>query len=538
MRYKNLIAILLLLCTIFSLSGCGKAEITPVLTGLEFVEEGSGGDAEIPEAKIAEREAYFTLWSNQFASQEDARAFLEEIKDCGYSGIEFCILWGDFAYANDENCDWAFIDSIVDVFVQNGYSLSLSLVLWADHIEWKDLLEFQQTSDGEIYAWDESPGMLSFNSVENLNHIQNSLQAFAIHFTEKYEQHIARWGVRTSRYGKQEYATTIDLDYSPSAMEAFYKHLVAKYDTIENFNDYHNTSYTGWTALQADDKQKVTSTARYEWKIFKQQTIAEFSKITTDTFKALNPVVPVVFYGSSFTDSICAEYRGIFDAYTIAKVSGADIIQADSDITNENYSFIFDMLLSTTEKAVSTEIDGGWQGDKAVEEYANIAESMGKTGINYISVANWIKNDIQKYYQTFSTYVSKYTLASEREKTESKEIILVNTLDFILRKPSANLYTLYKNAYINMNNKGSTQVIFLTDTQIIDNPELLNDVSVVHMGLLDNTVYLYEELAQLLANKDCEIVDNNNAQPVFRNQYDQQINEELQSKLNDKIANG
>lgn len=106
-----------------------------------------------------------------------------------------------------------------------------------------------------------------------------------------------------------------------------------------------------------------------------------------------------------------------------------------------------------------------------------------------------------------------------------------------MKEPPSDLYELYKNAYKVMSGSSSRKVTFLTDTQVMANPALLDGITAVHMGAIDTVTYMYEELGLILAKHKCSLIDDKNGQPNFLNEYEQPLPEEVQVKLRSKLKN-
>ncbi|MDF2684989.1 MAG: Beta-galactosidase [Clostridia bacterium] len=532
---KKIILLSLMIFLMTSLSAC--RETIKVMTPPEnsFVEE------EIPVEMRAlknEKETNFTLWSWQISSPELAQEYTTLIKNSNFDGIDFCILWNDFE--PEQNIfDWIYLDSILDVFIKNDMNLSLSIMFWTADLKWKDSLDFQETINGTTYIYDKKSGpSICLNSEKNLNILENTIQAFASHCNEKYKQYITRWHIRTSSYGGLEYTPITDLDYSKPAMEAFYNYLFEKYETVLQFNLNYELNIESWDELNSIDYLTLTDTCNYDWKMFKQQSIINIAKLSSDIFKIANDKIPVALQVGSFWDTMAAVFRGVFDPYIISEETNVDIIHID-DAPDWPHNFSIDMITSITNKMVAMEIDGAWKGEEAFNDYLMQASISGESGVKYLNTANWEKYQIEKYSQTYlSHYKDLFTAASPRSEAEQTEIILVNTMDFIMKKPPLDLYQLYKNAYKVMSGSENRKVRFLTDTQIIKNPSLLDSIEEIHLGLLDDINYMYDELGILLANSKCRIIDDKNGQPNFLNQYQKPLDIDVQEKLRERIKEG
>ena len=522
-------------CTVLLLSSCRESIQVVTIEDNSFIDE----EATIEMRALKnEKETNFTLWSWQITSPELAQEYATLIKGSNFDGIDFSVLWKDFE-PKQNNFDWEYLDSILDVFVKNDLNLSLNIILWTTGLEWKDTLDFQQTLSKTVYIYDEQHGpSICLNSEKNLKIIENSIQAFASHCNEKYQQYITRWHIRTSCYGELEYSPVTELDYSTFAMEAFYNYLFEKYEDVSVFNKNYGFTLNSWDELKNIEYSTISETCNYDWKLFKQQTIINLANLSGNIFKIANSKIPVAIQVGSFWDTKAAVFRGIFDPYTISKESGADIIQI-ADAPDWPHDFSIDMVTSTTGKFIAMELDGAWQGEEVFTNYLKQASLAGESGVKYLSTANWEKSQIEKYSTTYlSHYKSLFTINTPRQEADVTEVILVNTLDFIMKQPPMDLYELYKRAYKVMTGDKNRKVRFLTDTQIIENPNLLNDIKELHFGTLDSINYMYDELGILLANSDCRLIDDKSEQPNFLNQFQKPLDDSIQTILRTKIKEG
>ncbi len=534
---KKYTAFLLVLATVISLcvgcSGNGMKE-------LEIKEYSGFGDMlslvdNAIEIQSEPNSMGFSIWSYQLADGDDAKDYLKRIKDYGFETIDFSVLWSDFE-VEENKYNWTFIDEVMDVFVEEGYKLNLSIVFWTYNLPFAEKLDLQENAVGEIYAYDEvRSSFLCLSSDKNLRYMEDAILAFASHVYDRYAENILSWQIKLSELGEVAFSSTVDLDYSQPSFEAFLGYVKNKYNTIKKFNSAYKTSYKSWEQLESEKKTKITSVCEYDWKLFKQNTLVSVQKIATDVFKAVAPNVPVIFRVGTVGDSMSAVFRGIFDPYTVALNSGSDIIQSDY-FTDLKYNFYLDMMTYTTGKALSFEVNGPWQGAEEMEKTLLIAEAAGRTGIASLTVSNWTKTDIAVYGETYlSRYDDLFKSENQRKDPDVTDIIIINTLDFIIRQPPSSIYEIYKNAYRNMSGKSERKVIFLTDTQVIENPTLLDGVKKIHLGALNNVTYMYDELGKILAEGKYVLVDDDNQQPNFINQYSEPLDIEVQTELRERL---
>ena len=484
----------------------------------------------------SQNEVNLTVWSWQVPSVEYAEKYAEQATALGFDGIDFVIQWKKFEPVKGE-FDWSYLDSILDVFVSHDLGLSLSVLFWTEGLEWRDELDFQMTSDGEIYVYDEMRShFLSLNSEKNLEVIKNTLKHFAAHCDGNYKENITRWYIRTSVYAEMEYSSLVDLDYSPSALSAFKKFLEAKYIAPSVFNSHFGYSLEDWADLEGIDGVTLAHKCEYDWKLFKQKTIIDISNMYTEVFKIANPQVPVSLQLSSIWDTSASFYRGVFDPYVLSTESKVDIIQI-SDSPDWPHDFSIDILSSfVRDKFIAMETDGAWRGESFFEGYVDQVSESISSGASYINAVNWELEDLDSYgVKYLSRYKTAANNASERAIHDVTDVILINTRDFLLKTPPQDLHDLYYFAYKNMSSSKGKKVRFITDTQIIEDPTILNGIKKIHVGELSSVIIMSNTVGKLLAESAIVIVDDLNAQPNFIDEFGNPLAEEVQLALRAKL---
>ena len=87
----------------------------------------------------------------------------------------------------------------------------------------------------------------------------------------------------------------------------------------------------------------------------------------------------------------------------------------------------------------------------------------------------------------------------------------------------------------NMSSSSGKKVRFISDTQILEDPTILNGVRKIHVGELSDVVIMSSELGKLLASSSIIIVDDVNAQPNFIDEFGSPLAEEVQVALRAKL---
>ena len=88
-----------------------------------------------------------------------------------------------------------------------------------------------------------------------------------------------------------------------------------------------------------------------------------------------------------------------------------------------------------------------------------------------------------------------------------------------------------------MTGSSGKKVRFITDTQLIEDPSLIEGIKKVHLGQLDTVMHMNDEAGRILAESSAIIVDDRNEQPNFINEFEQPLNEDIQVKLREKLKN-
>lgn len=542
---KQTLVMVLLICLLFTScsfdSGQDEETNTEESTDINTNNSNRNGESMIEDMNIEKSERKnlnFTVWSFQVPDPNQCRDYALFAKKYGFDGIDFCVTW---KYIENEKgvYDWTYLDKCLDIFIEQGMTLSLSLMFWTGDMDWTNNLSFQQTMDGNVYKFDElrGPG-LCYNDLINLEIINNSVKEFAKHTYERYSDKIERYHARTSCYGELEYSPVEDLDYSPVAVNAFYEYLANRFDNIEQFNNVYNLNIKSWDDLKETPISNIVNITKFDWKSFKQKTIIELNKGIVQAFKSVAPEIPVAIQIGSMWDHNAADKRGVFDGYLISR--DVDVLHIDDGPFYPHYLSI-DMASSlASDKLISVEIDGAWQIETFTEKdvagaYLNQAERCGESGVAYLNTANWdIGQMITWGENLLAKYHDTYYKAYERKIAPSDRAILVNTTDMIANNPSKGLDVFLSDVYNGLSENGKLRVRFISDSMILDNPSILGDLkSGLYLGRY-KSIHLNPEVAKILAESDCTLY-NVVAKPIlldpYGNDLDNDIREAIWSKM-------
>lgn len=531
-RYISLISVLLLITMLFT--GCVKPVNKTIITE-SFSSPGKKITTDRAETQKNVTDSFsYSIWSHQLSDEDDASSYVEKLKACDVDTIELNVLWSDFQV--DKNIfSWTFLDSVLDVFTKAGFKLNLAIVFWTYDLAFENDLDLQKTATGQIFSYDTlRRSFISISSDKNIHYVKDAVLAFASHVISKYSEYILSWQIKLSESGDLEYSSAEDLDYSDSSFDSFLGYLINKYSTIERFDRLYECSFGNWTELREQNMISVVKICPFDWKLFKQQELANFHNSVEEIFRFVDPSIPVAISVSIFGDSLSSAYRGVFDPYSFVSSCNCDIIYTKYYTEKQKYYYL-DLLLSTTDVKIDFILDGPWKSDEIIKTNDELAKIIGSSGISKVTLINWTKDDLDKHSSDIMKYKESIHNTSYRPDADMTDIIIINTLDFIMRKPPYSLYDLTRSAYRNIFGSTSRRVIIYTDTQVMENPSLLEGVKKIHLGSLNNVTYMYDALGDLLIAGRYTIIDNNNQQPNFLNEFEQPLNSDVQDEIRKRL---
>ena len=530
---KNFASFLLILIISMSLflTAC---EETPVIANIP--EDEQILDESPKYVYLNNKPVALTLWSWQVTTPEIAQQYVDLLKKNNFNTVDFCVVWDKIESERDV-FNFAYFDAIMDVFVKNELEISLSLLFWSSKLSWKDELDLQYTDNEILYVFDDFRGsFLSMNSQNNKKIIENTLLTFAQHANERYKNNILRWHIRTNCFGDLEYSPVTHLDYSESEFNAFFDFLLKTYTNIETFNSKNHQSYASWDELRIVEKTELTRIYAFDWKIFKQESVINMANLSRDIFKAVNPNIPIAMQVGCFWDSSAAFYRGIFDQYTVSKKSNVDILHIDDALGWDHY-FSTDIATSLTEIDLAMQVNGAWSPNEKHDDYLKQAEIAGMSDFAYLNTSNWNIEDLQKYGDDYLSKMNvMFNNAKMRDLADQTDVLMINTLNFILCEPPIDLYVVLQRAYNNVSGSDKKRVRFITDTMIMDNPEILDGIKKIHIGKLDDIIFMYNDVAEILSQNNVKIICDSIMVPNFLNEYKMPIDDDIQEILRKRLS--
>jgi len=495
---KKFILFLIIISIVFLCSACGVNE---KIKNKEFY-----GEKEETEIKQNEKNGEplvgIELWSFEIPANGDISEFLKTYANSEADYIDFKILWSSFEVGKGKY-NWTFLDNTVRQITDAGFSVGLSLVLWTNGLEFKDELEFQKTSDGEIYAYDEDrKDFPSLNNENNIKIMLSTVQAFANHIAENYSENTVLWQVLTSPFGDAGYSAEKELDFGTDAMSDFRKYIEVRYETCEDFTDIYNFGISDFSELAEIPDETLVSKCYYDFRRFKQETLENFQRETGKIFKAANPNIPFQLFFGGIEDTKTAAFRGFFDPYNAEKAINADIYSTTLN-NGESACFISDYLLETTGKDIGLAIDSKKVSEGEISEFINKI----KNGITEKTKRIcFIRSDNAEKDIKFLKELSS-SLKTEKTPKQNKNdaILFINTADFVLRRPAKNIYSSLSEIYGSLSENGTLRIRIITDSMLRDGKFDENEMKKLYTESSGKYYYIEEKTAEVLADLKPEI---------------------------------
>lgn len=498
----------------------------------------SGTDNTVEDGEGSSKHLNLTVWAWQVSDPELCNEYASYAKNLGFDGIDFCVTWR-FIEKERGEYEWTWLDRCLDIFVENGLNLSLSLMFWSQDLAWTQNLCFQQNENGKVFQYDADRGPgLCYNDPQNLEIIYNTTRAFATHCIQRYPDKIERFHARTSCYGELEYSPVEDLDFSPPAISGFLAYLQDKFKTVEEFNKAYRLNVASLEETNTIPFSTLIYRTRYDWRNFKQKTLIELSAGISQAFKSVAPEVPVAIQVGSIWDQAAASLRGVFDGYLISR--DVDILHIDDGPSYPHY-FSIDMASSLApDRIISMEIDGAWQIQMFPErdipgEYLNQAKQSGESGVILLNTANWQTEQLKEWGGSLlSLYKNAFLNAIPRKPVSPVRAIFVNTSDMTSRDPSMGLDAFLLDIHTELSENGKYRVRFVSEGMLLANPGILNELkNGLYLGNYTD-IRITPEMARLLISATCPIYGAI-SKPLLMDPYGNELDQEIEDGLMSRI---
>lgn len=464
---------------------------------------GCVGPAEVeydPEAAAEMRNSrhlYLTVWSWQVASSQDARAYAQKAKECGFTAIDFAVLWSDFEPLKG-HFHWKYLDETVKAFTDEGLKVSLQPLLWTKDLSWADELVLQKTAQGKIYEMEDRGSYLSFSDAATLSIVENTLQNFALHAVSTYGKDLTRWGVRLSCFGEFDYSVNEDLDYSEASIRGFYDYLREVYGSRQKVSDLRGlgaSSEEEWNALPAED---VVDACYGDWRRYRQQCLSDVLDMMVNVYRSADPTVPILFSLGTYGNGMNTAYSGVVDLWSALEKHDVDIVGL-SLCDGAQESMMLSLITCLTTKKISVEVDGAW----ALEEGRDVSSQVrlcGRYGVFSLSTANFTVEQLESHKQTLSGYPQSLATTQPLGDRDPTQGILILSNEIVAAHPPRSFDALYGDAWNLLSENGSRRVRFVTEAQIASGEISLEGVTTLYAGNINGSVEVSPAFAKALAD--------------------------------------
>lgn len=518
---RKLLAFFLLLVLLLT-SGCGAGEVS------DSSEELSGVYDRNAAAQMREdRQIYLTLWSWQISSAEDAEEYAELALECGFTAIDFAVLWADFEPVRN-HFDWTFLDGVMNVFYSKGLKVSLQPLLWTKDLSWADELALQQSAPGMDAEFEGRGGVLSFCNAQNREIVKNTVQVFALHASRNYGASLTRWGVRLSYYGEADYSLHVPLDRSAEAETAFYGYLKEKFGSYEELARVRGL--LGVTDAEGLEQLGLTGTVQacpLEWREFRQEKLLSFLNLIFSILRSADGEIPIVWQLGTFGNGRNTAYSGILDPARAADQLECDIVSVAFNDGIEDA-----MLLSFAEtfgKEINAEVDGAFAFAEG-RDCSGQVELCGKYGVFSVSTANFTAEQLREYRDALSRYPALFSMDAVPEAGADSVAILILS-ETLAQGGMASYRDLYGNVWRTLSRDGAARVRFLTAGQISEHPEVLSGLSALYCGDVGAVLTLPQTCAEALASGQLLVYAPRGAESEFRSVSGLPFSEEILTLL-------
>lgn len=479
-----------------------------------------GGDKPVV-GDFPDRIVSFSFWDTDIATQGDAESLAKKTKKMGYTGADITFRWTRLEHEKGVY-GFRYIDAVLDAFAEQELYLSVSFMYWTVGIGWTDEIELQKLPDGTVYTFSGRGSSPSLSDENTLNVMKNTYAAFTKHVYERYPGRIFRMHARTSQYGELEYFCDAPemLDFGDPAIANFRKYLKREHATVDSLNyaAAGKKTFTSFDELDALSGSALADTFFFDWQNFRQEECLKVSAMFQNVQKETAPGVPFALQIGCIWDQAAATRRGIVDPYLASKA--CDILHTD-DGPGFNHAFSMDYSDVDGTVKLASEIDGLWHpliqneikgGDRTLTLYRRQATGMGQKGIAYLNIANWASG-INDWQEQLSAIPTSFKNATVREKADKSTVILINTADILIKGLSA--ATMYEGVHSRLSSNGAKQVRFVSDTQLLENPDMLAEIDTVCLGYINGAYSMRTDLAALFKAKDVTLTYEKNSLANF-----------------------
>lgn len=489
MRIKIILSLLLASLLLFS-CGCASFPLN---------EE---NDDPVAEEVRNSRHRYLTVWSWQIPAPDDARAYGEKAKECGFTAIDFAVLWSDFEPLKG-HFNWAYLDGVVDAFTDAGLKVSLQPLLWTKGLSWAEELTLQETKNQTVYEMEDRGSYLSFTDEKTLSVVENTLQNFALHTAKTYGANLTRWGVRLSCFGEFDYSVNEGLDYSESARREFYDYLKETYGSWQKFSEASGVFVASRDDLDSMSLEDVVDACVGAWRRFRQERLFDLLDRMVDIYRSVDSSVPVLFSLGTYGNGMNTAFSGVLDLWSAVEEHDVDIVGL-SFCDGADGNMMLSLITSLTTKKIAVEVDGAW----ALEEGRDIPSQValcGRHGVFSLATANFTLEQLETYQETLSSYGELFAKSESLGSRDPTKAILILSNALAQSEPPRSYDALYGDIWNTLSERGTHRVRFVTEEQIASGDVSLEGVTALYPGDIKGSVPVSKAFAEALAKTEAKV---------------------------------
>ena len=489
-------------------------------------DEKPGGEITPPEIEQPAQSVNFSFWDWQIGTAGDAENLFKKAKKLGFTGIDLTFRWTNLEYERGEY-DFRYIDALLDEIVNQDMFLSTSLMFWSINLPWQGEIEWQKMENGTVYEFSGRGACPSFSDADTVKAMTDAYAAFTKHVYERYGERVLRMHARTSQYGELEYFCDADsmLDYGAPAVSAFRAYLKREHPTAADLKAAAGGArdFASADELDAIGGKELSTLFYFDWQVFRQEECLKLASALRGVQKVNAPGVPFGLQVGSIWDAAATTKRGVFDPW-LASLA-CDILHTD-DGPGYPHDFSMDYIDVNPAVELASEIDGRWhpaiqalvqKGDYSLAPYLTQAARMGAKGIKYLNTANWNSGDFEDFETALAGYAPTFLEAERRSARDETKAVLINIPDLLYKQRAAT--DLYQTIFNKLAEDGKKQVRFVTDSQLLAHPELLDGIETLYVGQLSGELCLRREIAALFVEKNVTLHADAGAAVTVKNEY-------------------
>ena len=161
-------------------------------------------------------------------------------------------------------------------------------------------------------------------------------------------------------------------------------------------------------------------------------------------------------------------------------------------------------------RLIGAELDGAQHTRAIPDLYLRQARMTGASGATIMNTANWSWQAlIERREQLFSQYPALFKQSQVRPLAPQDRAIFYNTADFISRGPRVAQDLALGGAYRALGNDGALRVRFITDSMLLENPAILDELTAGLFLGYGTSMHFDVRVAEILAKSSCPLYAEN-----------------------------